>query len=86
MDLKNAGGNVLVTDDSLILRHVTEQQEGSYRCVAKNQVSYLVLLITIIFSVLKHEFKRDMFKKVSRMFHSAEDFIGPDFMNRRMKS
>ena len=38
LDLKNTGGNVLVTDDSLILRHVTEQQEGSYRCVAKNQV------------------------------------------------
>ena len=75
MDLKNAGGNVLVTDDSLILRHVTEQQEGSYRCVAKNQVSYLVLLITTIFSVLKNEFKQDMYKTVTRMFHLAEDFI-----------
>ena len=36
--MKNTGGNILITDDSLILRHVTEQQQGNYRCVAKNQV------------------------------------------------
>ena len=38
LDMKSSGGNILITDDSLILRHVTEQQQGSYRCVAKNQV------------------------------------------------
>ena len=38
LDMKNTGGNILITDDSLILRHVTEQQQGNYRCVAKNQV------------------------------------------------
>jgi hypothetical protein len=39
--MKNTGGNILITDDSLILRHVTEQQQGSYRCLAKNQVPML---------------------------------------------
>jgi hypothetical protein len=29
LDMKSTGGNVLFTDDSIILRHVTEQQQVS---------------------------------------------------------